>query len=84
MSLMKFNLIGCLLVLNLFSLSSSHLNASESTRWDKTIQKVTDAVVSIRVNAVRPFDTEGSMVTQATGFVVDAKKRYYSHQPSCG
>ena len=48
--------------------------ASESANWDKTIKKVTDSVVSIRVNAVRAFDTEGNNVTQATGFVVDAKR----------
>ncbi|TQV85362.1 trypsin-like peptidase domain-containing protein [Aliikangiella coralliicola] len=70
---MKFKLISCLTILSLLMLTNANLNAAQSTRWDKTIQKVTDAVVSIRVNAVRPFDTEGSMVTQATGFVVDAQ-----------
>lgn len=31
-------------------------------------------MVSIRVNAVRTFDTEGSKTTQATGFIVDAER----------
>jgi pro-apoptotic serine protease NMA111 len=53
----------------------SHISqASESKSWDETLAKVTNSVVSIRVNAVRTFDTENSMASQATGFVVDAKR----------
>ena len=43
-------------------------------QWAKNLKKVTDAVVSIRVNAVRTFDTENSAASQATGFVVDAER----------
>lgn len=44
------------------------------TSWEKVIEDASQSIVSIRVNAVRPFDTQGSSVTQATGFVVDAKR----------
>jgi S1-C subfamily serine protease len=47
--------------------------AGENSAWDKVISKASNAVVSIRVNAVRTFDTENSLTSQATGFVVDAK-----------
>ncbi|WP_196138675.1 trypsin-like peptidase domain-containing protein [Aliikangiella sp. G2MR2-5] len=59
--------------LNLPALSTKAL-AAESRKWNQTIKKVTNSVVSIRVNAVRPFDTASSTVTQATGFVVDAER----------
>jgi pro-apoptotic serine protease NMA111 len=59
----------------LLSLVSNNLaQAEESPSWQKAIEKVTQSVVSIRINAVRTFDTEGNKVTQATGFVVDAKR----------
>ncbi|MCW8997513.1 MAG: S1 family peptidase, partial [Kangiellaceae bacterium] len=63
-----------LLLLFLLTLATKPVFSSQSAQWNKTIKKVTDAVVSIRVNAVRPFDTEGSLATQATGFVVDAER----------
>jgi len=42
--------------------------------WPAVVDRVSRAVVSIEVAAARPFDTEGSGVSQATGFVVDAKR----------
>ena len=39
--------------------------------WDRTISAALPAVVSIRVNRVRPFDTAAAGTVQATGFVVD-------------
>jgi S1-C subfamily serine protease len=45
-----------------------------SNDWKDAIEKSSNSIVSIRVNAVRPFDTERSKVTQATGFVVDAEQ----------
>ncbi len=59
------------IILNLTFIST--LSAAVNP-WDKTITQVTDSIVSIRVNAVRTFDTETSKVTQATGFVVDAER----------
>ncbi|HET9679248.1 MAG TPA: trypsin-like peptidase domain-containing protein, partial [Gammaproteobacteria bacterium] len=48
--------------------------ADESPEWTNTITDVSPAIVTIRVDAVRPFDTAGNSSSQATGFVVDAKR----------
>lgn len=58
----------------LILLSLPCLLHAESQNWNQVVAQASNSIVSIRVNAVRPFDTEGSKVTQATGFVVDAKK----------
>ena len=42
--------------------------------WEATIDRVSRAVVAIRVSAVRAFDTEGPSTSVATGFVVDAER----------
>lgn len=42
--------------------------------WEATLATVIQAVVSIRVNAVRDFDTEEASYSQGTGFVVDAAR----------
>ncbi len=47
---------------------------NDSARWTKTIEQVASAVVTIRVDATRPFDTEGNASAQATGFIVDAER----------
>lgn len=66
---MKFVFFGVLSTLFCLNLS-----AAESTKWEQTLNKVSSSVVSIRVNAVKTFDTEGAKTTQATGFVVDAER----------
>jgi S1-C subfamily serine protease len=38
------------------------------------IERVSKAVVALRVQTVRPFDSEGRGCSQATGFVVDAER----------
>lgn len=48
--------------------------AADSDRWTKTIERVSTGIVTIRVDATRPFDTENNFSSQATGFVVDAKR----------
>ncbi|MBX2801548.1 MAG: trypsin-like peptidase domain-containing protein [Myxococcales bacterium] len=48
--------------------------AAEPTRWQRTLDEVVQAVVSIRVTATRDFDTEDAGVSQGTGFVVDAER----------
>lgn len=48
--------------------------ADESPEWTDTISDVSPAIVTIRVDAVRAFDTAGNFSSQATGFVVDAKR----------
>jgi len=42
--------------------------------WSGVINRATDSIVTIRVDAVRAFDTGGNKSSQATGFVVDAKR----------
>ena len=42
--------------------------------WQETIDRVVPAVVALRVNAPRAFDTESPGYLQATGFVVDAER----------
>ncbi|WP_444995536.1 S1 family peptidase [Aliikangiella sp. IMCC44359] len=63
-----------LLIFTLLLLMSFSSFSAESKKWNETIKRVTDSVVSIQVNVVRTFDTENSYSTQATGFVVDAKR----------
>jgi len=58
----------------LISIISFSSIAEETSKWKETIKKATNSIVSIRVNAVRTFDTQGNTATQATGFVVDAKR----------
>lgn len=59
-------LLCCLLITN--------AKAEEDSAWARTIQSVSSSIVSIRVDAVRSFDTAASSTTQATGFVVDAER----------
>lgn len=47
---------------------------ASDTAWAKTLQRVANSVVAIRVDAARAFDTAGSSSTEATGFVVDAER----------
>ncbi|MEM7082602.1 MAG: trypsin-like peptidase domain-containing protein [Pseudomonadota bacterium] len=47
---------------------------TDVTQWSQTLEKISSGVVSIRVDVTRAFDTEWSQSTQATGFVVDAKR----------
>jgi len=52
-------------------------NASWADRerdWSKVINKATNSIVTIRVDVVRSFDTARNTSSQATGFVVDAKR----------
>ncbi len=46
----------------------------EDSRWTRTLERVATGVVTIQVDQARAFDTEWNMSTQATGFVVDAKR----------
>lgn len=41
--------------------------------WEQTLDRVTRAVVSIRVTATRDFDSEEAGTSQGTGFIVDAE-----------
>ncbi|HEY6645247.1 trypsin-like peptidase domain-containing protein [Povalibacter sp.] len=46
----------------------------EDSRWTRTLERVASGVVTIQVDQTRAFDTEWNMSSQATGFVVDAKR----------
>ncbi|MDH3400234.1 MAG: trypsin-like peptidase domain-containing protein [Chromatiales bacterium] len=43
----------------------------EENGWTRTLDAVSSGVVSIQIDGVRAFDTEWSISSQATGFVVD-------------
>jgi S1-C subfamily serine protease len=61
-----------LLLLCLFF--SLNAKAAQDASWSGILQKVSDSVVTIRVDAARAFDTAASSTTQATGFVVDTEQ----------
>jgi len=47
---------------------------SEAPAWERTLDRVVPAVVSIRVRATRSFDTESAGSSVATGFIIDAER----------
>jgi S1-C subfamily serine protease len=49
---------------------------ADSPEWQATIENVVKSVVSIHFCQTCSFDTDLSMASQATGFVVDAEKGY--------
>ena len=52
---------------------STVISPSEQPAWERTLDRVVPAVVSIRVTATRAFDTESASSSLATGFVIDAR-----------
>lgn len=55
-------------------LSLAALAQAEEPEWVSTLEKISTGVVSIRVDSTRAFDTGWNSSSQATGFVVDAKR----------
>ena len=49
-------------------------NAADDADWADTLERISSGVVSIRVDSTRAFDTEWNSSSQATGFVVDARR----------
>ncbi len=47
---------------------------AEEPEWVGTLERISTGVVSIRVDSTRAFDTGWNSSSQATGFVVDAKR----------
>ena len=47
---------------------------ADEAAWERTLERVVPAVVVLRVSATRPFDTERTGTSTATGFVVDAER----------
>lgn len=50
------------------------LTPAGNNQWQETITKVVKSVVSIQFTHVTTFDTESALVSEATGFVVDAER----------
>jgi pro-apoptotic serine protease NMA111 len=50
------------------------LTAQEAQTWNRTLERISSGVVSIQIDSTRAFDTERNSSSQATGFVVDAKR----------
>ncbi|KAI8908791.1 trypsin-like cysteine/serine peptidase domain-containing protein [Powellomyces hirtus] len=48
--------------------------AHQPPQWQNTIEKAITSIVSIRFSQVAAFDTDGPDTSEASGFVVDAKK----------
>ncbi|MCJ7557989.1 MAG: trypsin-like peptidase domain-containing protein [Gammaproteobacteria bacterium] len=65
------NMRSARLLLGLFLFSMAMLCRAEESTWVGTLDRVSSGVVSIQVDAVRAFDTEWGLSSQATGFVVD-------------
>ncbi len=63
-----------LLVVGLCAGLNSFAQTQETPRWSKTLESISSSVVSIRIDGTRAFDTEASLSSQATGFVVDAEQ----------
>jgi S1-C subfamily serine protease len=52
----------------------SESDHSIAKRWQSTLEKAVTSVVSVRFMVVASFDTEPSLVSEATGFIVDAQR----------
>ncbi len=63
-------IVAAIAALTLYALSAD----AEDTAWSATLDRIASGVVSIRVDSTRAFDTEWNSSSQATGFVVDAKR----------
>ena len=67
------NAAVCALLLLLGAAGRAAADAEDS-RWTRTLERVSTGVVTIQVDQTRAFDTEWNASSQATGFVVDAKR----------
>ncbi|KAJ1955959.1 hypothetical protein IWQ62_005415, partial [Dispira parvispora] len=59
---------------NTLPLMDTGMTAKTELDWVPTLERTIKAIVSIKANAVRSFDTETSGAYSATGFVVDAER----------
>ncbi|CAG8534660.1 5821_t:CDS:10 [Paraglomus occultum] len=55
-------------------LQNANFSALQPPPWQDTIEKAVTAIVSIRFSQVAAFDTEGPETSEASGFIVDAKR----------
>ncbi|CAG8638980.1 14542_t:CDS:2 [Ambispora leptoticha] len=54
--------------------TNNSFSALQPPPWQDTIEKAVTAIVSIRFSQVAAFDTEGPETSEASGFIVDAKR----------
>ena len=71
---LSVKLPALLLSVLLSLLFSAAASAADSQDWKGTLASISSAIVSIRVDSTRAFDTEWYSSSQATGFVVDAER----------
>jgi S1-C subfamily serine protease len=62
------------IVLSFFAICLAAPALSEEPAWVGTLERISSGVVSIRVDSTRAFDTDWNSSSQATGFVVDARR----------
>ncbi len=56
------------------TIAVSLATVAQEPTWNDTLTAISSGVVSIQVDSTRAFDTERNQSSQATGFVVDAKR----------
>ena len=61
-------------LITLATQSVVHAADIDDSRWARTLERITGSVVSIQIDQVRAFDTESNSSSQATGFIVDARR----------
>jgi len=59
-------------------MTNTHITGAfhNTAEWEKTIERVVKSVVSIHFCQTCSFNTDGAVLSKATGFVVDAEKGY--------
>ena len=62
------------LLLHIAGAQSALAAPAAEPEWATVLESVTPAVVSIRMDVVRSFDTNSASNSQATGFVIDAEE----------
>jgi S1-C subfamily serine protease len=68
--LMRRLLLAAILVLTVLPAAAQET----APGWSRTLERISTAVVAIQIDETRAFDTEWNTSSQATGFVVDAKR----------
>lgn len=58
----------------LLTLATPLAGADEAAGWPATLERIASGVVTIQIDGARAFDTEWNTSSQATGFVIDAKR----------
>jgi S1-C subfamily serine protease len=54
--------------------AAGQVEAETTPAWSRTLERISSGVVAIQIDATRAFDTDWNTSSQATGFVVDARR----------